>query len=122
MSPIEGYPRGAWNTGPFERVAKEYLERMEYQSQLNEQWRSVKVRPMEVPLNYYEDCYMQAPCVAPSPVAKHMCKATCKEEEMDFYEGIITYHRLSTPELVEKEEKVCKNPRCLLERIKINIK
>lgn len=54
---------------------------------------------------------------------KHKCSAApCKEEETDFYEGIITYHKLLHPNVVEKHSKICKKSTCLLARIKNDIK
>jgi hypothetical protein len=53
---------------------------------------------------------------------KHVCSNKCKEEEKDFYEGIVTYYRLSNPKLVKEEEEICSQPRCLSDRLKNKIK
>lgn len=70
-------------------------------------------RPQTAPVDRPREYHQEKP--------KHVCKETCKEEHNDFYEGIVTYHRLSNPKLVKEEEKICKNPKCLLARIKTKI-
>ena len=63
----------------------------------------------------------QKASVAPISKPKHVCSETCKEEQNDFYDGIVTYHRLSNSKIVEEEKKICKSPKCLLARIKTKI-
>jgi hypothetical protein len=86
------------------------------QRQYVENWGQLSMVPPNSPWGNYE----QSVCKQEPP--QHVCSKKCKEEEKDFYEGIVTYHKLSHPELVKKEEELCNDSKCLVERINNKLK
>ena len=67
------------------------------------------------------DCRVSPQQAMCQPKVKHTCCKTCKEEHEDYYSGLITYYKLSSPKLVEQESMVCSKPACLSERLKAKL-
>lgn len=46
--------------------------------------------------------------------ARHRCESKCKPHLKEYYEGLLDYYRVVSPEAVKKAEGNCKNLMCVI--------